>query len=377
MFMAALLYNRYVINLHKCWRSVVSFTYGIIEGLYDKDEQWSWDARHEYVDFCARKGFDFFIYAPKNDVFLREQWREPWPEGELDHLKKLSDAFKKKGVRFGIGFTPFKVKDLNQETRNAIKAKIKLINDINPNMLSILFDDFDNDATNLASTQSKIAEFIAAESTASAFQVAGTYYSRDLLLDRAYGVKPENYWVEQGATLDKRFDIFWTGDHVVSLGFDQLSLSDIAEAFQRKPFIWDNYPVNDPDWLKKRLRIYSFTGRPWQLSQWSIGHAVNPMIQPMLSKIPLCTLADIYNKKDAFIANESFKLALQECCGKQLATEIQHNLIYFVEEGLSNLSVYSLKRLKISFQRLAAPYQKPYIDEILGWIDEGLALRNA
>ncbi|MDD7805494.1 MAG: beta-N-acetylglucosaminidase domain-containing protein [Endozoicomonas sp. (ex Botrylloides leachii)] len=355
----------------------MAFTYGVIEGLYDEDKLWSWQTRHEYVDFCANKGFDFFIYAPKNDVFLRERWREPWPETEFNSLKKLSSAFKEKGIRFGVGLTPFDVKTLDSQTKKDIKAKVKLINDINPTMLSILFDDFSNDVTNLADTQSAIAEFIAAESNAFDFQMVGTYYSSDPLLNRAYGLKPENYWSELGAMLDKRFDILWTGEHVISLGYDKTTLEYMSDLFQRQPFIWDNYPVNDPKWLKHRLRMYAFTGRPWQLSQWTSGHAVNPMIQPRLSKIPLCTLADIYQQKDKFIANSSFNNALRACCGEHLAKAIQDNLIYLTEEGANNFSPYSWKRLKTLFQSFKSTEQKPYADEILRWLDSVKETKDA
>ena len=347
----------------------MSFTYGVIEGLYDKEQSWTWEARHDYVDFCLKKGFDFYIYAPKNDPYLREKWREPWPEAELDSLKKLSDAFKAKGIRFGIGFTPFEVNALDQKTRNDLKAKLELINSINPAMLSILFDDFSNHVPELARVQSDIAEFIAAESNAEHFQVVGTYYSKDPLLSRVYGPKPEQYWSDMGAVLDKRFDIFWTGDHVISLGYDQSELAYMTELFQRKPLLWDNYPVNDPEWLKKRLRIYSFTGRPWQLSNWCSGHAANPMIQPRLSMIPLATLADIYQKKDQFIAHQSFKSVLAELCGPSLARVIQDNLIYLTEEGCGNFSPYTVKRLKEQFQQFDDPAQLLYTNEILDWLD--------
>ena len=312
---------------------------------------------------------DFFIYAPKNDPFLREKWREPWPESQLQALKSLSAAFKAKGIRFGIGLTPFKVKTLSQEVQRDLKAKVSLINEVQPALLSILFDDFDNDVSDLAATQVEIAEFIAAESNATDFQVVGTYYADDPLLSRVYGAMPRGYLENLGALLDQRFDIFWTGDHVISLGYDEQALVMIADKLQRKPFLWDNYPVNDTQWLKHRLRLYSFTGRPWQLANWCSGHAVNPMIQPQLSKIPLATLADIYTQKNQFVANESFKSALQFCCGEALAQAIQDNLVCLTEEGVNSFSSYTRKRLKTLFQSFDSPQDKPYADEILQWLE--------
>ncbi|MDP0589769.1 MAG: beta-N-acetylglucosaminidase domain-containing protein [Candidatus Endonucleobacter bathymodioli] len=347
----------------------MSFAYGVIEGFYDQKKSWNCQVRHDYVDFCERKGFGFFIYAPKNDPFLREQWRDPWPEAELENLKALSHAFQEKGMDFGIGFTPFEVHTLDNQTKGLLRTKLALINSIKPTMLSILFDDFCNDIPNLAKIQSDIAEFIACESNAEKFQVVGTYYSRDQLLTRTYGPKPEHYWAEMGAALDPQFEIFWTGDHVISMGYDESGLARMTELFQRKPFIWDNYPVNDPTWLKQRLRIYSFTGRPWRLSEWSSGHAVNPMIQPRLSMIPLATLADIYRQKDQFSANESFKSVLHDLCGNELANTIQSNLLYFTEMGGDNFTPSTIKRLKDEFGKFDDLAQLPYTKEVLAWLD--------
>ncbi|WP_330927097.1 beta-N-acetylglucosaminidase domain-containing protein [Candidatus Sororendozoicomonas aggregata] len=346
----------------------MAFTVGVIEGMYDEKHSWTWEARHAYAGFCARHAFDFFIYAPKNDPYLREKWQLPWPDEHLEQLKRLSNTFREKGVKFGIGFTPFEVTELDDTTRQALKAKIALINSINPTMLSILFDDFSNNVANLAQKQSDIAEFIAGESTAKHFQMVGTFYSRDLLLERVYGKKPPHYWSELGAALDPAIDIFWTGDHVISLGYDEEGLSEIAECFQRKPFLWDNYPVNDPKWLQHRLPVYTFTGRPWQLSRWCGGHAVNPMIQPYLSMIPLATLAESYRQKDQFIVHSAFKSALKSLCGKDLAKEIHDNIIQLAHEGRSSFLPGTVKRLKSTFSQFTRPEEQRFTSEILSWL---------
>ncbi len=346
----------------------MAFTVGVIEGMYDEKHCWTWEARQAYAGFCAKQKFDFFIYAPKNDPYLREQWQLPWPDEYLEQLKRLSTIFREKGVEFGIGFTPFEVNVLNDKTRQALKTKIAMINSINPSMLSILFDDFSNNVANLAQKQSDIAEFIAGESSAQHFQMVGTFYSRDLLLEKVYGKKPPHYWSELGAALDPAIDIFWTGDHVISLGYDEEGLSEIAHCFQRKPFLWDNYPVNDPKWLQQRLPVYTFTGRPWQLSQWCTGHAVNPMIQPYLSMIPLVTLAESYRKKDQFIAHSAFKSALKSVCGKNLAKEIHGNLIQLAHAGRSSFLPRTVEQLKSTFSQFTKPEEQRFAGEILSWL---------
>ncbi|WP_422446940.1 MULTISPECIES: beta-N-acetylglucosaminidase domain-containing protein [unclassified Endozoicomonas] len=349
----------------------MAFHYGVIEGLYDQENQWSWESRNAYASFCARKGFNFYIYAPKNDPYLREQWDQPWPEQDFHHLNTLGLSLKQNNVRFGIGLTPFNVRELNQKSRQQLKQKIASINQLNPQILCILFDDFSNNIDDLAKTQADIAEFIAAESTATQFIVAGTYYSKDPLLQRVYGTMPKGYWSDLGQCLDPQFDIFWTGDHVISLGYDQSGLQEMTDHFQRKPFLWDNYPVNDTEWLKHRLRLYTFTGRPWQISDWCRGHAVNPMIQPWLSMISLATLADLYQQQDRFDGHASFRKAVVDLCGQALASAIEDNLLYFTEEGTLNFSDFTRKRLENTFSAFQSDTEQPYVREILTWLQSG------
>lgn len=349
----------------------MAFSYGIIEGLYDPGASWGWSDRQAYVDFCQHRQFGFYIYAPKNDPWLREQWQNPWPEAEFTRLKQLSQAFQQQGVAFGIGLTPYQVNELSAGVRQQLKDKMALINDINPSMLTILFDDFANDSPGLAQLQCALAEYIAGLSRASQVQVVSTYYSRDPLLSRAYGAMPANYWADLGRTLDPRFAIFWTGDHVISPGYDQAGLEYMANLFQRQPLLWDNYPVNDPPWLQDRLRLLPFTARPWQLSQWCAGHAANPMVQPRLSMIPLATLADLYQQKDQFMPIQSLGAALEQLCGPALAEAVYANLVYLTEEGRDRFSDFTRNRLKTLFATFDQPRQQPFVRELLNWLEPG------
>ena len=346
----------------------MAFHYGVIEGLYDQENQWSWQARHAYAHFCRQQGFDFYLYAPKNDPWLREQWDQPWPQSQFEALHTFGATLKENNVRFGIGLTPFNVQELNQQTRRRLQEKVASINQLAPDILCVLFDDFSNKIDHLARTQADIAELIAGLSTAKQVIVVGTYYSKDPLLQRVYGTMPTNYWSDLGQYLDPRFDIFWTGDHVISMGYDQHGLQQMTDHFRRQPFLWDNYPVNDTDWLKHRLKLYSFTGRPWQLRDWCRGHAVNPMIQPWLSMIPLATLPDLYQQKEQYDPHASFRQALHDVCGAPLAAAIEDNLICLGEEGRHFFSEFTRRRLASTFEAFKSEREQPFVREILHWL---------
>ena len=54
---------------------------GVIEGFYGIP-LWDRGSRLSYPSWLREHGFSFYIYAPKNDVFLRKQWSDDWPESE-------------------------------------------------------------------------------------------------------------------------------------------------------------------------------------------------------------------------------------------------------------------------------------------------------
>ena len=80
---------------------------GIVEGFFGK--AWSWDERKAYSTFLKKNKFNFYLYAPKADSFLRKSWKQPFPKQHFEHLKDLAKSYRDLGVSFGIGLSPFEV----------------------------------------------------------------------------------------------------------------------------------------------------------------------------------------------------------------------------------------------------------------------------
>jgi hypothetical protein len=113
---------------------------GVIEGFFGKP--WDWPARLSGIDFLRDLGFQFYIYAPKADAFLRRRWREPMPEETLRHLSELSVRGAANGVCIGVGLTPFEIYlNYDADAQTALRSKVHQINDTGTDVLCILFDD--------------------------------------------------------------------------------------------------------------------------------------------------------------------------------------------------------------------------------------------
>src|SRR6185436_13800930 len=134
-------------------------------------------------------------------------------------------------------------------------------------------------------------------------------YTDDPNIDRYFGQRPANYLEDLGKLLDPKVEMFWTGEEVCSREFSPGHLWRVAEQIRRKPFLWDNYPVNDGMRMSQHLHLRSFTGRPASIAPHISAHAVNPALQPMLSLIPAASLADSYAMGDKYEYAAAFRRA--------------------------------------------------------------------
>jgi hyaluronoglucosaminidase len=341
---------------------------GIIEGYYGAP--WSWAMRQEQARFLAGHGYGFYIYAPKADPFLRRRWREDHPAAEADALRRMAACCAEIGVRFGVGLSPFEIyRDFNAEAQAALARKLAFLDDIGVEYLGILFDDMRGDLPGLAETQIRILHWIAERSKARRLIVCPTYYSDDLGLDLAFGRRPEGYVEQIGAGLDPAIDIFWTGEEVCSPEYTPGHLARVTEQLRRKPFLWDNYPVNDGPRMSPHLHLRAFTGRRASIAPHLAAHAVNPALQPVLSRIPALTLAESYRLGDDYQYGAAFQRAATQVLGEGLCRAVQRHLSLLQDVGLDKLGdTAALLRARYS------QIDHPGAREITAWLDGAYAI---
>jgi hyaluronoglucosaminidase len=148
----------------------------------------------------------------------------------------------------------------------------------------------------------------------------------------------------------------------------------MTEYFNRKPFLWDNYPVNDSVYLQGKLQIYSLTGRSYEISEYASGHAVNPMFLPNLSMISLATLNDIYCDGENYSPMRHIKKSLFSLCGDKLGKAIDDNISNFQIKRFSDYSEDTIKSLYDVFNKFIddeqsySEYQRGVANEIIGWL---------
>ena len=337
--------------------------YGIIEGFFGRP--WSWSARLEYAHFLKTHGYQFYIYAPKADPYVRIRWQDRWPETTFAELQKLGERYRQAGVAWGIGINLFEIFfHYDQQTIEQLTAKIQYLNQLQPDILAILFDDMRGDCDRIAPIQADITHRITELSTAETFILCPTYYSSSRVLDQLFGERSPDYLETLGQQIDPQVHIFWTGPEICSDSYPLEYLQTITQQLGRKPFIWDNYPVNDSANMCNYLHLRGFENRPHQMADWISGHAVNPMNQAYLSEIPLQTLHLSYQQQEQYSPQQALQEAAISRCGQPLATMLLEDLSLFQDQGLQQLSADTKVALIAKYQSI----DSHYCQEIIGWL---------
>ena len=117
--------------------------HGIVEGFYETS--WNYDIRADMLRFCGEYDFNSYIYAPKDDPYHRDKWREPYPNDKLIELKNLVEVAIQNNVNFIFAVSPGQ--DLNYEGERgeqdfqSMLYKLDAMYNIGIRNFAIFFDD--------------------------------------------------------------------------------------------------------------------------------------------------------------------------------------------------------------------------------------------
>lgn len=341
---------------------------GIVEGFFGKP--WTWDERRFVVERLLPFGYRFFHYAPKADPYLRRRWSEPHPLEEANEIKNFARFCSALGVSFGVGLSPYEAfNDFSGETRDAFIRRVEDLVSLDITELGIFFDDMHVTLPDLAAKQIEIAHLARDTAPHLRLNVTPSYYSDDPVLERVFGACPPNYLADLGANLDPAIDIYWTGEEVCAREISPGHLERVGDLLQRKPLLWDNYPVNDGPRMSQFLHLRGFTGRPSANAALIAGHAINPASQAVLSCIPAITLARAYELGGDYCYGEEGFAASQLVVGEELAAMLRGDLLSFQDLGLKNIE----PRIDALLERYSA-IDHPGAREVVAWLSGEYAI---
>ena len=264
---------------------------GIIEGFYGPP--WSHEDRLDVMVFSQKMRLNAYFYAPKDDLWHRDLWREPYPADARDRLLELVRAAKAHHVDFYFCISPGKDFDYTDETdEKTLHAKIDSLVDHGVRHFALLLDDIDYDLD---------------ERSQRLFQRPGLAHAhisnqlhrhlKQTAPDHHLVMCPTEYWQNWDTPyrqdlrehLDGDIAVFWTGFSTIAEYIPDHDGFNAKKWFGHPLILWDNYPVNDVE--PYRLFLGPLRNRGPLLGHSHLGMVSNPMVEWHPSKIAIHTMA--------------------------------------------------------------------------------------
>ena len=290
---------------------------GYIEGFYGPT--WENSKRISVMKLMSAYGMNTYFYAPKDDVYHREKWRDLYPEKELVHLKKLFELACENYLDFhwtiGPGLT---YKYTSDEDFTLLINKIKSIYDIGVRNFGLLLDaipwdfQYEDDKNSFDSVVD--AHIYLVNKTYNALKEIDDSIKLTVCPTQYSGNCNEYYITKFGCNIPADVDIFWTGAEICSRVLTVREADEFTYATNHRPLYWDNYPVNDCEMFQE-MHLGALIGRDKELYKHCEGIISNVMEFAECSKIPLMTVADFLWNPLAYNSDDSLKNAHKEILG--------------------------------------------------------------
>ncbi len=265
---------------------------GVVEGYYGRP--WGTEGRLSLLNFMGEHDMNVFIYGPKDDPYHHAKWRDPYPAAEMKDFARLLAVSKEKGIRFywaihlGGSF-----RKNNAEDFAALFRKLGWMHDAGFRAFAVFFDDFGGaDAEFHAEICNRVqTDFLDKRGDCAPL----------IVCPNVYWGSGHPYQKTLGAKLTQKAHIMWTGRSICS-DIKKADVDKIAADFQRPPFIWWNWPVND--YCRRKVLL----GRTYGIDDGTYaGFVTNPMENCEANKIALYSIAAWCRDPSAFDSRKTWE----------------------------------------------------------------------
>jgi hypothetical protein len=311
---------------------------GVIEGFYGPP--WSGSDRQAVLRFEGAHKMDSYVYAPKDDPYHRDRWRDPYPADQLAQLGALARLARQEHVDFVFAVSPGQsVCYSSDDDFRALTAKAQSVYDLGVRSFALFFDDIAATLT-CASDQNRFGGETSPSAAAQAYLLnrfdhdfAATHPGMAPLrtVPTEYnGLDPSDYKKRLAQLVDPDIHMYWTGPQVVSPTISDSDLTAARALYAHPLEVWDNYPVND--YQLDRLFLGPVTGRGTTMAADGVsGFVANPMLEAIPSEPALATTADLTWNDAAYDPQRSWDRAVASVGGPASAA-----LRAFAENNLSS-----------------------------------------
>lgn len=293
---------------------------GVVEGYYGRP--WTGASRRDVIAFLGAHGMNTFVYAPKNDPYHRDRWREDYPADAIDDFRATAKAARQAKVRFVVAISPgLDVCYACKDDFAALTRKLRKLRAAGVRDFALFFDDVFGGLTK----PEDVARYGGTDEEAVARAHADLSNRTDRWLrgrglpglvfmvpsDYA-GIECHPYHDALARKLRRSIPIGWTGLGVFSPTLSGAEARAFRGCVRDHPIVlWDNFPVNDTV-LSSNLHLGPLTGRDAELTRALRGHLLNPMTQAHASLVACGTAAAYFDDPAGYDPEAAWHATLAE-----------------------------------------------------------------
>jgi len=257
---------------------------GIVEGYYGK--MLTFEDRKKILSSLSDNSLNFYMYAPKEDPFLRSHIDIDHTENWLREFDDFIAYSQKMNVDVGIGLAP-----IYKNKIEALKSKINNFSSRGVKFFSILFDDIEENFSFFE--QIETYRVIKDEFPNLYFDFCPTVYAAELIdKDLAH----QEYFKEFNDSFPKNEVFFWTGKKVISEKMDSSSQELLQDFSNTSIAIWDNYFTVDS--CPKKFNLSFFEHLEYEFISSKDCYLVNLTGLPRTDSLIIDIFGSFYAQKE-------------------------------------------------------------------------------
>ncbi len=281
-----------------------------------------WEGIEKYrlaLPWLAQHKLNFLMLCYSSFPASGSDWRADYTPKELAQFRELNRQADGLGVRTCLSFNPGiwskpPLTYSSERDYGLALRKVRMLHDVGFRWFSVCLDDIGRelepaDRERYGTLQAAQCDFVnrlwadlkRLDPDARLIFCPSAYTTEDA---RAH----QDYIRTVGETLDPGVLVFWTGPTVCSTTITAEDARTFARWIGRKPFVWDNYPVNDM--FPWRPLLAPVRGRSADLAGEVAGYLANPMKQWHASTLPLATLAEYLSDPAHYSPNAALGRAI-------------------------------------------------------------------
>ena len=279
---------------------------GFVEGFYGYP--WDFEDRLSLMSESSKFKMNTYIYAPKDDPYHKDQWRELYPDDKAEELRQLAEEGKKDNMSFCWSVHPGYGFNYNtDDDYNALIRKFEQLYDLGVRQFGISYDDLSGsysgqDHADLINRVNR--EFVQKKGDVKPLIVVGTRYCN------GWGPDMQTYFKPFFSSLDDDIVVMWTGANTMSaITKEAYEWPKTQTGVDKDLAAWWNYPVND--YCDGNLMMSPLENLDNDVDNLS-GFFLNPMSQAEASKVAIFSGADYSWNIGDFERTSSWKRAIAE-----------------------------------------------------------------